>query len=213
MSIDYQFRPISQWPGQMHHARSRRRATFKADYNSTLRLLQRELEHLGASKVVIEAAFPENAIRLDGRLREGCRPPEHPGIILSFQSNLGPLRYPCDTFDDWRANLRAIALGLEALRRVDRYGVTRRGEQYSGWKQLPSAVTAAMTVEQAAEVLVRLAMCDNRDTSFVMKSAKCMQECYRTACKATHPDLNGGKDDDFKLLQECKRVLDAHHGL
>lgn len=42
----------------------------------------------------------------------------------------GHLSYPCDTFTTLQDNLRVIALALEALRMVDRYGVTRRGEQY-----------------------------------------------------------------------------------
>ena len=36
-------------------------------------------------------------------------------------------------------NLRSIALGLKALRAVDRYGVSRRGEQYAGFR---AALTA-----------------------------------------------------------------------
>ena len=32
-------------------------------------------------------------------------------------------RYATDAYGDWKSNLRAIALGLEALRAVDRYGL------------------------------------------------------------------------------------------
>jgi hypothetical protein len=35
----------------------------------------------------------------------------------------------------WQDNLRAVALGLEALRRVERYGIAQRGEQYAGWRR------------------------------------------------------------------------------
>jgi len=42
------------------------------------------------------------------------------------------LRNVCD--EDWRHNVRSIALGLEALRAVDRYGISRRGEQYAGFR-------------------------------------------------------------------------------
>jgi hypothetical protein len=49
--------------------------------------------------------------------------------------NGGPSRAP------WRDNLRAIALGLEALRAVNRYGITRGiGEQYAGFLQLTTGV-------------------------------------------------------------------------
>lgn len=209
--IDYQFRPISTWPGEMRGAWTRKRATFKAGYNSTILLLSRELSHLRASKVVIEAALDERDIRNDGLIRSGSRP-KHPGIILSFSTPRGPMRFPCDTYNDWQQNLRAIALALEALRRVDRYGVTKRGEQYTGWRQLPSGIVTAMSVEQAAELMCRLAgnPCIPRDLIGVPAN---VQLVYREAAKRTHPDLNPNGEADFKLLQEAKRVLDAHHGV
>lgn len=48
------------------------------------------------------------------------------------------LSYPCDSCDNWQHNVRSIALALQALRAVDRYGVTRRAEQYRGWGKLPA---------------------------------------------------------------------------
>src|SRR5947208_1880483 len=80
-------------------------------------------------------AVTESDIRLDGRPRARAVA-SHPGVVLAFDSRHGPLKYAVDTFDRWQDNLRAIALGLEHLRAVDRYGVTRRGEQYTGWRQI-----------------------------------------------------------------------------
>lgn len=45
-------------------------------------------------------------------------------------------QFAVDTFVHWQDNLRAIALGMEALRKVARYGIVKGNEQYSGWKQL-----------------------------------------------------------------------------
>lgn len=208
--IDYQFRPISTWPGQRRS--SHRGAPFRASYSETLRLLDQELRCLKASRVVIEAGFRDCDIRNDGLPRRDARRPPFPGVVLSFETPTGPLRFPCDTYSDWQDNLRAIALALEALRKVDRYGVTKRGEQYTGWKQLPSGITPAMTVEIAAEVMCRLAgnVCGPRDLIGVPANVRL---AYRDAAKRTHPDKTGGGDDDFKLLQEAKRVLDFHHGV
>jgi hypothetical protein len=44
------------------------------------------------------------------------------------------LVYATDACEDWRHNIRSIALGLEALRAVDRYGISRRGQQYAGFR-------------------------------------------------------------------------------
>jgi hypothetical protein len=102
---------------------------------------------------VIEAQFTEDEIRLDGRPRAGARP-AFPGVIVSFDSKHGPLRFCCDDCVDWMDNVRAIALTMNYLRGADRYGVTKDGEQYKGWKALPPpgpTDAKIQTAEQAAQ--------------------------------------------------------------
>lgn len=206
----YQFRSIEAWPGE--RTRVRQRSRFKASYGRTLQLLERELDHLGARNTVIEADADASQIRLDGQLRASARL-RGPGVILSFDSKFGPLRYPCDTFDDWQDNLRAIALALEHLRAVDRYGVTRRGEQYTGWSKLPpgGSITVAMTTEQAARFLA-----DSVDSLYsaaeILQSSNVYALLYRTAAKKLHPDA-GGTTAAFQKLQEARRVIERHHGV
>lgn len=51
-------------------------------------------------------------------------------------------QFAVDTFTSWEDNLRAIVLGMEALRKVARYGIVKGNEQYTGWRQLTAkAVT------------------------------------------------------------------------
>lgn len=181
------FRPIEQWPGEL--TRSRRRSPFEASLSATQDLLTRELRALNARTVVIQLAIGEIDLRNDGLPRASARP-EHPGVILSLDSPYGPLSYPCDTFTDWQSNLRAIALALEALRKVDRYGVTKNGEQYTGWRQIEGRTpTGPMTVAEA-----RAFMAQHGD--------------YRTAARKLHPDT-GGSAEEFQRLQEARRVLEA----
>lgn len=185
------FRPLRVWDGP---PTSGKRAQFKASYSETLALLDYELGRLNARNIVIEAAFDERDIRLDGRPRVDARP-RLPGVVLSFDSKHGPLRYPCGTFPDWQDNVRAIALSLEHLRAVDRYGVTRRGEQYTGWKALPAPGSYAMTHEQAIAFLKPFA-----------EGADGPRDAYRKAALKLHPD-RGGDAEQFKRLQAAKVVL------
>ncbi len=134
--MQYRFRQLSTWPGKKTPPEKRRRSPFSAQYSKTLKLLATELQHLGASNIVIEANCDARMIRQDGQLRSDARL-NSPGIVLSFDSKNGPMRFPCDRFVNWDCNLRAIALTLEHLRAVDRYGVTQHAEQYSGWTALP----------------------------------------------------------------------------
>ena len=202
------FRPIQEWPGTP--TRDRRRSPFSAKWGSTLTLLDRELSQLGSKNVVIQVALEDRDIRLDGFPRANARP-EHPGVIVSLDSAYGPLSYPCDTFQDWRDNLRAIALALESLRAVDRYGVTKRGEQYTGWKQLGGTSAAEMTAEQAATFLVDHV--PGLTVPFLLDAPiehrpGFIAQAYRVAAKTLHPDA-GGTAEDFKRLQEAKRVLEG----
>jgi hypothetical protein len=125
--VNFLYEPLVTWPGKL--TTNRRRAPFRASYGKTLDLLERELAHLGAKTVILQVALQRADIRLDGRPRSGAKA-AHPGVVMTFQSKHGPLSYPCDRFDAWEDNIRAIALSLEHLRAVDRYGVTGNGQQY-----------------------------------------------------------------------------------
>jgi hypothetical protein len=174
--------PIGQWPGAQ--TRDRRRSQFDSTMSSTMGTLTRELEQLGAKNVELQVAIPASQFRLDGYPRSTARA-EHPGIILTLDSRHGALSYPCDTFDRWEDNLRAVALALEALRKVDRYGVTKRGEQYRGFLALEATSEPAgfADAESAVEWLL-----DYADEHGVEVS---VERALRRAQRKAHPDLGG----------------------
>jgi hypothetical protein len=171
------FRPLS---GIGHFRRinmERPRSQFSASWSDTVSLLARELRLLRATRVVLELDMAEADFRLDGLPRAHAQA-RTPGVVLSMQTPHGPLRYAVDTYRSWEENVRAIAKALEALRAVDRYGVTKRGEQYAGWKALeaggPSAERGRALVERHGGL--------------------------KAALFATHPD-HGGSADDFADVQ------------
>lgn len=228
--IAIQVRPISTWPGERTPDTRRKRHPFRrttagsgswsrtdVPWSDTVSLLERELRALGASLVVIEADFGEHQLRNDGWPYANARPAS-PAVILSFNSRHGPLRYPCDTFTDWQANVRAIALALEALRKVDRYGVTKRGEQYTGWRKLPpqGGSTPTMDVHAAAVFMVaaegRGGDPDDLIDAPQQDAREAIERTYRNAAKRLHPDA-GGSTREFQTLGEARVALLAHHGL
>lgn len=201
----YTVRPIITWPGKPTPSYARKRDTFKAGWSQTINLLERELRNLNAKQIVLEMNVRERDIRNDGMIRADARP-SLPGVILRFTGKHGPMTMPCDRFTDWQANVRAIALSLEALRKVDRYGVTQTGEQYRGWKALTEVVD---DVDAAAQFLGKLAMV----LPIVVKNdAAAFQIAYRSASKAAHPDT-GGSHEQFVALQKHGDVLRRHHGI
>lgn len=182
--IQATFRPIDVWHGKRTSWPTPSR--FGSSWSQTMELLDRELNNLGGHSVVIQLALREDQIRLDGWPRSGAAP-EHPGVILAFESRYGPLKYATDVFTRWEDNLRAIALGLEALRRVDRYGITKRGEQYSGWKQLSAGDSDPDLEQRGRELIADLGGAT-------------------AALRATHPDTREGDftDDDFRAVQAAR---------
>lgn len=197
--MEFTYRPITLWPGAP--TRNRKRNRFRASYSDTLKVLDLELRMLRASQIVLQVALSEEDIRLDGKPRAGSRP-SHPGVILAFKSKYGPLSYPCDTFASWEENLRAIALALTALRTVDRYGVTRRAEQYRGWSQLPPPLVTEPPMDNAAAYTVFAQYVNGDDLN-----KNTLADIYRRAVKATHPDT-GGDAAAFSRVQRAKEVLE-----
>jgi hypothetical protein len=187
-------RPITTWPGMLRNWSQRKSSNFSAPWSATLDLLGKEIRALGGRAVVLEVAIPPEQFRNDGYPRANARE-SHPGVILSLgKSHVGPLRYPCDAFDRWQDNVRAIALALEALRRVDRYGVTKRGEQYQGWAQIESS---DMTRNQALEV-IGLAEHFSADEA---------RAAWRTARIRWHPDRNSGNHTEWDRVERAARAL------
>lgn len=198
--MEFKCGPLSHWP--VEDTRVRRRAAFQAGYQQTLNLLVRELRHLATRFAVLELDAPSSEFRIDGWPRANARI-HSPRVVLSIECKHGSLRYPCDTFINFRDNVRAIALGLEALRRVDRYGISRRAEQYKGWTQLPPPNGEVSTEQEAFSILARHA-CPSWDGEHVPKQV--LTEWFRAAAMRTHPD-HGGDAADFMRVQRAREFL------
>jgi hypothetical protein len=205
----WEHRIIYDWPGTLRT--SHRSDTFRAGWGDTLTALERELGGLKAENVVLETAHREEDLTLAGVLSSRAGNPAHPGAILSFDSRFGPLRYWTDIFWQWRANVRAIALGLEALRAVDRYGITQRGEQYTGWARLPPGTTQTnggarrMTPDAARAVIAE--MIGLGKSALAGATADTLPTFYRLAAKVAHPDAAGGSAERWALLNEAAATL------
>lgn len=193
MGIAYEWQPLQNRPKDRWRDASR----FRAKWSNTMDLLERELGHLSVRTCVVQVDTDRSQFRLDGMLRADARL-STPAVALSFTAKRKALTFPCDTYRDWRDNVRAIALALEALRQIDRYGVTSRGEQYTGWAALPPPAGSFASKADALAFLRKII--GGRADSLPTETA------LREAEMATHPD-RGGKPDDFKQVQAARKVL------
>ena len=189
-------------PGLSSIPGPRKASPFRSTLSNTLVLLTRELRALSGSKnrpapARLHLAVSPHDLRKDGLPRAGAVPYD-PAIVLHIDSEHGTLVYPCANYFQWQDNLRAVALTLEALRKVERYGASPDGRQYTGFLMLPTGSSTAPQVA-AAEAMVR-AMSGSPDGTVPLSDA------LRAARLRHHPDT-GGTREDWDTLSESVTVL------
>lgn len=218
MSARFQLRPLGPWGRKV----TRNRASsgrFRAHWESTLDLLCREVDHLGGKAIAVQVDVEPHDLRRDGMLRAGTKV-AFPGVKVSFDSKHGPLTYATDAYDrlysgdmpGWQANVRAIALALEALRAVDRYGVSGSGEQYRGWTAITGTPAELRMTSQDAATLLTAGDHTTLVAADLLGDRAAVEAVYRQAVKIYHPDVRGGDAELFRRLTAARDLLLAAEG-
>lgn len=197
----YEIRPLGTWIG-LRTPDYQRRSQFRAPWRRTLELLGAETDKLGVHLVVLQVDVRAGDVRRDGMLRADARI-GYPGVRVSFDSRHGPLTYATDVYTDWQANVRAVALALEALRAVDRYGVSKSGEQYRGWAQIEAG--PAMSAEQAARVL---AVAGTGTPSEMLADPAARTRAWWAIARKHHPDVAGDDPHAAQLFRRARAAKD-----
>ena len=220
------FRPIEEWPNPgFEPNRPRERSRFDSHWQATLDLLGYELARLGAGAVVIKVAVTDQGILRDGSRLKMNVAPEHPGIVVEWQIGEAWYRRAAEKYDLWQDNVRAIALTLEALRAVERWGAVS-GEQYEGFRLELEA--GALGIEGEAgesaaarampEATIPRRLMTRIDAAWFLSNhggiavsarhttPSVVGRAYRKAAAKLHPDA-GGDPQEFRRLQEARDVL------
>lgn len=194
MSVTIRYQEVREWPGEKTTGWLRVRAPFKAHATKLWDLLDRELHMVNAKDVTLAGYWRPRDFKRDGGVYADARPTE-PGVVLEFMRGKDRMRFACDKFLVWLDNVDAIARALEALRMVDRYGVTS-GQQYEGFKALPSGAGPS------ADVLSRTI----RLWSQTSDAEPVTVEMVRKAKARAHPDA-GGSHEAFVAVQDAAKRL------
>ncbi|GAA3669739.1 hypothetical protein FB459_2032 [Yimella lutea] len=195
------------WIGQ----RGRTPTQFSAKLTDTLTLLRSEIDAITARGTlgdpVLQLDLDRADLRLDGGIRAKAQT-RTGAVAVSFESAHGPLMFRCDRYytnyysqgESWHHNLRAIALTLQSLRAVARYGATASGEQYTGFRQIEAA--RPMTQPEALQALWTAAGFPGRFTSDYPPA-----ELYRRARRSTHPDRPSGTRAAWDAVERAGHAL------
>lgn len=180
-----------QWPVAWPRTERPQRSAFSTSLAAARDEVRSELRRLGASDVVISTNIITN---LDGSYRSKQRVPDDRGVAVYFKLNGEDQCFPCDRWLGVEENLHAIALSIEALRGLDRWGAKEMvAAAFKGFKALPaSAIVTPYTAKPWNEVLGV-----QPDASREMIDA-----AYRVQAKKLHPDL-GGNQQFFEALSRA----------
>lgn len=198
--LDTAILPIGRWHGEpLRPFSATSSSKFSAADSSTFRTLQRELDHLDAEDRVLYVCVPAEQFRRDGRPARNATVTA-PGVVLEFTADGQTFEYVADRFRSQMENLRAIALTLEHLRAVDRYGLTGDRQQYRGFLAIeaPAAADGFTTAHGALEWL--------NDRFGEPGTVHTARELIRRAQRAAHPD-RGGDAATFQRVAASEATL------
>ena len=168
-----------QWPAGWPPTPSAKRETarFRTTLSQALTKLQKELQLMGATKLVLSSNYTLGA----------SNPPE-PGVVAYFVYDQLNVAIPCDRWNRIEANVQAIALTIEAMRGMNRWGARHMiRAMFTGFKALPAppkwcAVIGCGPNDPVDEVLSR----------------------FRKLAFERHPDRGGTHEQ----MTELNRALD-----
>ena len=144
--------------------------------------LSGELDRLRATQELVSSNV---ALRLDGLPRSGQSEPDDPGAAVYFQLNSKPRCLACDRWDRVADNIAAIAQHIDALRRIDRYGVGTMEQAFAGYAALPPG---------AEDWWLVLGIKPDATLQEV-------EQAFRRLAKDAHPDVGGSHDQMAKLTE------------
>lgn len=195
--MQYRYMPEIKWKSATKGLK-----TPGASYNRAFSLLRYELARIKATDVILEAGFRTEQLRQDGQPYSSAKP-DHSSCRLSFKKGgKTPLSFECGSFAEFHVNVYLIAMTLERLRAVERYGCVQGDQQYQGWSQLPPS-GGIQTAEWATarEAWLFLANMAGARNGVIPADLATM---YREAARKAHPDAGGTND----LMAKVNRARD-----
>lgn len=215
------------WPKEATTPPERRKSSaFRTHIADTYDTLAREAGQLGADEVFVELDVLPALITQSGRLRSGSSPASG-RVRVVMETRHGVMHYTCDRFSgsvsnparghrtDWEHNLRAIALGLEALRKVERYGMGSGANQYAGFLALPAGSGASVAerraaVRELAAIILPIVAPDEYSDRVVdekLADPTRLREMVKRARLTGHPDRRDGDRTAFDRVADIARLL------
>lgn len=168
--------------GQPDQQKTRRVKSALNSADATGRL-EREIDRLGGLAAILST---NQQVRMDGTPRSDLAEPSDVGAAVYFTLNGKAMSLACDKWNRVADNIAALAQHIDALRRIDRYGVGTLDQAFTGYAALPAKGETWRTT-------LGLAL-DATPTADDIRAA------YRARLGEAHPDRPGGSHDAIASL-------------
>ncbi len=152
--------------------------------SDALERLEQQLRLLGAVAEILSTNVP---VRLSGLPASGQREPDDPGAAIYFQLLKKDQVLACDRWKRVADNIAAIALHVDAVRRIERYGVGTLEQAFAGYTAIgPAPVEWWLILGVKADATLDQ-----------------VEEAFRALAREHHPD-RGGDPERMKQLTAAR---------
>jgi hypothetical protein len=187
------------WPHGWPRNRTRSKARFSSGGGKSVTIsdglnrLNGELRRLGVPdwNVIISSNL---VLGQRGMPLANQAEPKDPGVAVYFKLRKQDRVLACDRWYRVAENLAAIAAHIDAIRRVDRYGVGTLDQAFAGYDALPPPGAANRPPWRKV-----LGIAEDENTS-----AEAINAAYRDLARKFHPDVPGGSHEAMAQLNEAR---------
>lgn len=163
-----------QWPAGYPRTKNPARSKFDTTFAVARNSIMREVKLLGGKAPIISTNIP---LRNDGLPYASFKTVSDKGVAVYFTYNNNSVVLACDKWDKIEDNMQAIRKAIDALRSLDRWGVSDiLNRAFTGFVALPDS-----TKKHWSEVL-----CLPRNANESQ-----IKEAYRRLAIETYPDRGG----------------------
>jgi hypothetical protein len=174
-------------------AGKRKYSQFKNTLGSARDFLKDEVRRIGGKNLIISTNIPtkQNGDLYADYARYKL---DDPGVAIYFKYNEKDVALCCDQYEKVWENVQALAKAIEALRGLERWGVSDFLDRaFTGFKALPD------TTLQEKDIWQTLGLNEKPESTIIVHQA------YKQQVKKVHPDV-GGSSEAFHRLQQAYQM-------
>ena len=177
--------------GSWHQEHKTVKGSKKVTLPTARERLADQLARLEAASVIVSTNLE---LTRYGEPRGDRTPPADPGVAVYFMLHSKDRVLACDRWDTVAGNMAAIANHIDAIRRVDRYGVGTLDQAFAGYDALPPP--GAHNRPPWRKVL--------EIAEDAQATSDAVQAAYRAKARVFHPDVPGGSHEAMAMLNEAR---------